>query len=140
MPEVSIMNLTQNDRLKQVTSDTLIVGVDVGSQAANELVLKQGVDDIRPNTFFFTMPEEIESVAERHGLTKIKNIGTDYFVTMSVVDKMDDEKFALYMELAEEMAKYESCTGMSNHALLVCQKNFLLYCPKCKKETLISVK
>ena len=24
------MNLTQNDRLKQVTSDTLIVGVDVG--------------------------------------------------------------------------------------------------------------
>ena len=25
------MNLTQNDRLKQVTSDTLIVGVDVGS-------------------------------------------------------------------------------------------------------------
>ena len=26
------MNLTQNDRLKQVTSDTLIVGVDIGSQ------------------------------------------------------------------------------------------------------------
>lgn len=26
------MNLTQNDRLKQVTSDTLIVGVDVRSQ------------------------------------------------------------------------------------------------------------
>lgn len=26
------MNLTQNDRLKQVTNDTLIVGVDVGSQ------------------------------------------------------------------------------------------------------------
>ena len=26
------MNHTQNDRLKQVTSDTLIVGVDVGSQ------------------------------------------------------------------------------------------------------------
>ena len=24
------MNLTQNDRLKQVTSDTLIVGVDIG--------------------------------------------------------------------------------------------------------------
>ena len=26
------MNLTQNNRPKQVTSDTLIVGVDVGSQ------------------------------------------------------------------------------------------------------------
>ena len=26
------MNLTQNDRLKQVTADTLIVGVDIGSK------------------------------------------------------------------------------------------------------------
>jgi len=26
------MNLTQNDRIKQVTNNTLIVGVDVGSQ------------------------------------------------------------------------------------------------------------
>ena len=25
------MNLTQNDRLNQVTADTLIVGVDIGS-------------------------------------------------------------------------------------------------------------
>lgn len=92
------------------------------NKTANELVLKQGVDDIRPDTFFFTMPEEIESTATRYGLTKIKNLGTDYFVSMCVVDKMDDEKFALYMELAEEMTRYESCTGMSNHALLICQK------------------
>jgi len=35
---------------------------------------------------------------------------------------MNDEKFAIYMELADEMAKYESCTGMSNHALLICRK------------------
>lgn len=27
-----MMNFTQNDRLKQVINDTLIVGVDVGSQ------------------------------------------------------------------------------------------------------------
>ena len=26
------MNLTQNDRLNQVTADTLVVGVDIGSQ------------------------------------------------------------------------------------------------------------
>ena len=36
---------------------------------------------------------------------------------------MDDEKFAVYMELADEMAKYEPCTGMSNHALLICKKS-----------------
>ncbi len=26
------MNLTQNERLNQVTADTLVVGVDIGSQ------------------------------------------------------------------------------------------------------------
>ena len=26
------MNLTQNDRLNQVTADTLVVGVDIGSE------------------------------------------------------------------------------------------------------------
>ena len=26
------MNLTQNDRLNQVTADTLVVGIDIGSQ------------------------------------------------------------------------------------------------------------
>ena len=43
--------------------------------------------------------------------------------TMSVVDQMDDEQFKLYLELADEMFNHESCTGMSNHALLICRKN-----------------
>lgn len=89
---------------------------------ANEFVIRQSVDDIRPDTFFFSMPEEMEATAARHGLVKIRNIGTDFFITMSAVNQMDDEKFEAYMELADEMIKYESCTGMSNHALLVCKK------------------
>lgn len=39
------MNLTQNDRLKQITSDTLIVGVDVGLQHTfTELLTGEGLN------------------------------------------------------------------------------------------------
>ena len=91
------------------------------SKKANDFVLGLGInDDDAP--FYFTMPEEMEAMAARHGLSKIRNIGTDSFITTSVVDKMDDEKFELYMALADEMVRHESCTGMSNHALLICKK------------------
>jgi len=92
------------------------------NQKANEYILEQGTDDLKPGVFYFTMPEEMEEIAIRHGLEKIRNTGTDFFVTMSAVDNMDNSKFALYMALADEMAKHESCTGMSNHALLICRK------------------
>ena len=89
---------------------------------ANETVLRQGINDENPGIFFFTMPEEMEATASKHGLTKIRNMGTDFFITKNVVDKMDDEKFEIFMELMDEMVNYESCTGMSNHALLICRK------------------
>jgi len=92
------------------------------SKVANETIIKLGTDDNKREIFYFTMPEEMEAVATRHGLSKIRNMGTDFFVTMSVVDNMDEEKFELFMELSDEMVKYESCTGMSNHALLICRK------------------
>jgi len=91
------------------------------NKKANESVLK-GIDDLKPDIFYFSMPEEMEATATKHGLSKIKNMGTDFFITMSVVDKMDDEKFELFMEISDEMVNHESCTGMSNHALLICRK------------------
>ncbi|SCH41077.1 Uncharacterized methyltransferase ycgJ [uncultured Ruminococcus sp.] len=92
------------------------------NKKANELVLKSNTDDLRPDLFFFTMPEEIEMVAEKYGFSKIKNLGTDFFMTASIVDAMNDEKFELLKPLLDEMASYASCTGMSNHAVLVCRK------------------
>ena len=92
------------------------------NKETNDYVLRQGTDDLRPGVFFFTTPEEMEETAKKHGLIKIRNMGTDFFITMGVVDKMNDEKFEAYMELANEMVKHESCTGMSNHALLICRK------------------
>ena len=68
------------------------------------------------------MPEEIETLAQTYGFSKIKNLGTDFFLTASVIDTMDNEKFEIMKPLLDEMASYTSCTGMSNHAVLVCQK------------------
>ena len=92
------------------------------SQRANELVLGKSVDDVAPELFFFTMPEEIEAVAGEYGFSKLKNLGTDFFMTMGIVHTADDEKFELLKPLLDQMASYGSCTGMSNHAVLVCRK------------------
>jgi ubiquinone/menaquinone biosynthesis C-methylase UbiE len=93
------------------------------SKKANDFVLKLGTDDIKPYVFYYTMPEEMEAAAARHGLSKIRNIGTEFFGTTGIADQMDDEKFELFLEILDEAIKYESCTGMSGHALLVCRKN-----------------
>lgn len=92
------------------------------NETANERVLVQGRDDVRPDLFFYTMPEEIEALAQKYGFSKRKNLGTDFFVTMSAVEVMSDEQFAAMKPLLDQMTSHESCTGMSNHALLVCQK------------------
>ena len=92
------------------------------NERANELVLNQYVDDVHEGIFFFTMPERIEADAAQYGLAKIKNLGTHFLTMMSVVNNMTDEQFALLEPLYDQMVSSESCTGMSNHALLICRK------------------
>ncbi len=89
---------------------------------ANDFILRQGVDDIKPDTFFFTTPEEMRESASKQGLKKLKNLATDFYIDAAVTDAMDDDKFKLFIELYDHMTSHESCTGMSNHALLVCKK------------------
>lgn len=93
------------------------------NEKANELVLKSGRDDLRPDLFFFTMPEEIEAAAQIHGFSKIKNLGTDFLILASVIEAMGKEKFEIMKPLLDEMTSYDSCTGMSNHAVLICRKS-----------------
>ncbi|MCL2250184.1 MAG: class I SAM-dependent methyltransferase [Oscillospiraceae bacterium] len=88
---------------------------------ANDMVLKQGIsDDNAP--FFFSTPEEMEAVASRHGLAKVRSAGLDFFNLTAIADKMDDEKFETYLELLDVATGLEFCTGMSEHALLICKK------------------
>lgn len=99
-----------------------IIDSNYPNENANRCVLDNGTDDIRPNLFFFTTPEEMNMLVEKHNLHKIKNLGTDFFVTHNVVNAMTDEKFEIMRPLYDEMTSHESCTGMSNHALLICKK------------------
>lgn len=92
------------------------------NKEANDYVLKKAIDDIHPETFFFTMPEEIEERAIAHGLGVIKNVGVDFIFNKKHINKMNDEQFDAWMELSDYMCNSPSCTGLSNHALLICRK------------------
>lgn len=89
---------------------------------ANEAVFEHGTDDLRPGMFYYTTPEEINDRAAKHGFRKLLNLGTDFFVMTDVVNRMDDERFETMRPLYDQMTSHESCTGMSNHALLICRK------------------
>jgi 2-polyprenyl-3-methyl-5-hydroxy-6-metoxy-1,4-benzoquinol methylase len=88
----------------------------------NDFIFRQGTDDERPGLFFFTMPEEIERIAAGHGLTVLKNTGVDFTFNAEDINNMPEEQFAAWMEISDWMCSSPSCTGMSNHALLICRK------------------
>ena len=93
------------------------------NEKTNEYVLKFGTDDEAPGVFYFTMPEEIEQSALKYGFVKEKNLATDFFFDLGGISSADDKKMKLYMPLLDNMTAYESCTGMANHALLICKNN-----------------
>ena len=92
------------------------------SPAATEPVLEKGEDDLRPGLFYFTTPEEMAADAERCGLTVLENHGLDFTYGAARINEMDEEKFAAWMALSDLLCETPSCTGMSNHALLICRK------------------
>ncbi len=92
------------------------------SKRVNELVLNRGVDDVMPDVFFFTMPEEMEADAKVAGLSVLRSAGVDFTFNASDINTMDDEKYTAWTEIMDTMFQSESCTGVSNHAVLVCRK------------------
>ena len=92
------------------------------SVKANKYVFEFGTDDVNPDRFYFTSPEEMEFDAKRKNLEVLKNCGLDFFFTLCAVNQMSDEQFECYMEIADRMCESPSCTGLSNHALLICRK------------------
>jgi SAM-dependent methyltransferase len=88
----------------------------------NESVLRNGIDDVMPEIFFYTMPEEIAVQATSHGLTVLKNVGVDFVFNEKVVNGMDSKQFEAWMELTDYMFESPSCTGLSNHTVIVCRK------------------
>lgn len=89
---------------------------------ANRFVLEEGIDDLRPELFFFTCPEAMAAGAEQQGLTVLRNSGVNFAYQKFAIDEMDEEKFAAFMELNDAMVASPTCTSMAIHALLICRK------------------
>jgi hypothetical protein len=84
--------------------------------------LVNGVDDLRPDLFFETTPEEMEQSAIKHGLNVIKNVGLDFLIFIYLINNMSEEQFEAWRVLNDRMAESAYCTGLSNHALMVCER------------------
>ena len=87
-----------------------------------ECALVNETDDIHPDEFFFTTPEKMADCAKNHGLTVLKNIGVDFIFNRNQINSMDDETYEYWMKYLEYLCDSESCTGLSNHTLLICCK------------------
>ena len=88
----------------------------------NEQANKDYLEYKMADVFFFTSPEEMEHDAKQYNLEIVKNCGLDFFFAQSAVNMMTDEQFSLYMELSDKMSNSRSCTGLADHALMVCVK------------------
>jgi hypothetical protein len=89
---------------------------------ANEFCLKRGTDDINCDVFFFATPEQICERVKAYGLIVLKNAGVDFTFDDKLINEMSDEKIEAWMTLSDYMTASESCTGLSNHSLLICKK------------------
>ena len=95
--------------------------MDYPNESGNKM-LEDGCDFEKPGLYWYTTPEDMERITRKYGLEKIHNLGTDFYIFMKYIDKASDEKFELIKPLYDQMAFHESCTGISNHALLICRK------------------
>ena len=89
---------------------------------ANYCAFELGHDDLRPDLFFFTSPEEMEAAALNAGLEKLGNYGLDFFFAADQLNEIEDERLPSFLELLDRMTDSPSCVGLSNHGLLVCKK------------------
>ncbi|MEA4824477.1 MAG: class I SAM-dependent methyltransferase [Clostridiaceae bacterium] len=87
----------------------------------NKSLLREGIDDTRDHIYWFTMPEEIEATAQKHGLTIVENLGVDFIFTPEIYNLTSAKKES-WEELADFMCASKSCTGFANHAVMVCRK------------------
>ena len=93
------------------------------NEKTNKYVFELNTDDERPGIFYFTSPEEMEFDAKQKNLEIIKNCGLDFFFALCAINQMSEEQFGYYMTIADKMVESPSCTGLSNHALLICRKS-----------------
>jgi len=92
------------------------------NKIASEYILEKGTDDIRPNVFYYSTPEEMELYAKNLKLEILENCGVDFLFNAENINTMNDEKYNLWINFSDYLFKSKSCTGLSLHALIVCKK------------------
>jgi len=92
------------------------------NEKAFECTLINETDDMRPMEFFYTTPEKMAECAGKNGLTVLKNTGIDFIFNCNQINSMDEEKYECWLKYLEYLCESESCTGLSNHTLLICKK------------------
>lgn len=87
----------------------------------NKSILFDGIDDTRDNIYWFSMPEDMEMNANKFKLTVLENLGVDFVFIPEMYSQTSERKEA-WNEMADFLSSSKSCTGFSNHAVMVCKK------------------
>ncbi len=95
---------------------------EYASVEPDKFILEHSTLESLQGVFFFTSPEEMEHDAKQKNLDIVKNCGVDYVFAQGAINTMSEETLALYMKLADRMVDSPSCTGLSDHALMICRK------------------
>ncbi len=88
----------------------------------DEYVLTEGIDDVRPDVFFYAMPEEMMTEAKKVGLTYERLAGLDFLLSDEVIEQFSEEQRKVWFHFSDLVVNSEYCAGLSNHAILVCRK------------------
>ena len=88
----------------------------------DENVLTKGIDDVNPDIFFYSMPEEMITEATKAGLIYERLAGLDFLLTDDVIEQFSEEQRNIWFHFADLIVASEYCVGLTNHALLICKK------------------
>lgn len=88
----------------------------------DDYVLTRGIDDINPDIFFYTMPEEMIAEAAKAGLAYERLAGLDFLLSDDVITNFSEEQRKVWFHLSDLIAASEHCAGLANHAMLICRK------------------
>jgi SAM-dependent methyltransferase len=90
--------------------------------AVDHFVFDLGTDDAHPEVFFYTMPEEIQQDAAEAGLESITLAGLDFLLFEPAIEALPEEKRAVLFHALDLMHESAHCSGLANHAMLLCRK------------------
>lgn len=88
----------------------------------DHFVLDLGTDDVNTDIFYFTMPEELSADAMEAGLDICTMAGLDFLIFEDTIEKLTAAQREVLFHGLDIMHESPACTGLANHAMLVCRK------------------